>query len=95
MEFKYIKVISNESFLLPNGKVHYIDNKRYGGNGLFAWERAKGRCENCGTYDKLCLHHNNVYSNELNDLMVLCRSCHRMLEEENKRWQKKECLAKK
>lgn len=86
MKFKYIEILSNEMFLLPNGKVHYIDNKRYGGNGFFAWERSKGECEICHAQENLCLHHKNGYSNDLNDLMVLCRKCHRKKEiEENGR----------
>lgn len=80
MPFKYIEILNSEMFVLPNGKVHYIDNKRYGGNGFLAWERAKGECEICHAQNNLCLHHNNGYSNELKDLIVLCRQCHRKME---------------
>lgn len=88
-EFKYINVLSYEMLQLPNGKIHYVDNKRYGGNSFLAWEKAQGRCENCGTYENLCLHHDNGYSNELKDLVVLCRKCHRKLEVEEKYGRKK------
>lgn len=77
MEFKFIKILSYEMFRLPNGKVHYIDNKRYGGNGFLAWEKSQGKCQICGTQENLCLHHKNGYSNKLEDLEVLCRKCHR------------------
>ena len=79
-EFKYITVINKESILLPNGKVQYVDNKRYGGNGFLAFENAAGVCEVCGTSENLCIHHKNEYSNDIEDLSILCRSCHRKTE---------------
>lgn len=79
-DFRYIQKLSYEAIRLPNGKIHYVDEKRYGGNGMLAWDRAKGVCEFCGTTENLCLHHKNGYSNELKDLIVLCRQCHRKLE---------------
>jgi predicted phage replisome organizer len=82
-EFKYIKKLSYEQLQLPNGKVQYVDNKRYGGNAFIAFERAEGKCQICGTYENLCIHHMHGYSNELSDLMVLCRKCHRDVEESN------------
>lgn len=78
--YHFIEKLSYEMFRLPNGKVRYIDEKRYGGNGMLAWDKAQGRCEVCGTYENLCLHHKNGYSNKLEDLIVLCRKCHRNLE---------------
>lgn len=76
-EFQYIKKLSYERLQLPNGKVQYVDNKRYGGNAFEVFERAEGECEICGSDEKLCIHHKNGYSNELEDLIVLCRKCHR------------------
>ena len=48
--YYFIEKLSYEMFRLPNGKVRYIDEKRYGGNGILAWDKAQGRCEVCGTY---------------------------------------------
>ena len=76
-EFKYIKKISYEQLQLPNGKIQYVDNKRFGGNAFYAFELAQGKCEKCGTYENLCIHHKNGYSNDIDDPEVLWRSCHR------------------
>lgn len=84
--FKYIQKISNEQFLLPNGERKFIDEKRYGGNGMAVWDRSMGKCEICGSTDNLCLHHNNGYSNAYEDLVVVCRTCHREIEEGKKSW---------
>ena len=78
--FKYITVLSHEQFALPNGETRFIDEKRYGGNGKLVWERARGKCEKCGSQENLCIHHNNGYSNDLEDLVLVCRSCHRKIE---------------
>lgn len=83
-KFKYIIKLSYEMFKLPNGKVHYIDNTRFGGNGLLAWDKSKGKCEICGASENLCLHHNNGFSNELKDLMVVCKKCHKKIHKKQK-----------
>lgn len=72
--------LSCEMVQLPNGKVHYVDEKRYGGNAGLALDRAEGRCEMCGETESLVIHHNNGFSNELDDLLVLCKKCHAKLE---------------
>ena len=72
--------LSCEMVQLPNGKVHYVDEKRYGGNAGLALDRAEGRCEMCGETENLVIHHNNGFSNELDDLLVLCKKCHAKLE---------------
>lgn len=72
--------LSCEMVQLPNGKVHYVDEKRYGGNAGLALDRAEGRCEMCGETENLVIHHNNGFSNDLDDLLVLCRKCHAKLE---------------
>lgn len=61
---------------LPNGKVHYVDEKRYGGNGMLIISLAGGQCELCGSDEGLLIHHNNGYSNDLSDLFCLCQECH-------------------
>ena len=38
--------------------------------------RADGKCEECGSMDGVMIHHKNGYSNELSDLVVLCKKCH-------------------
>lgn len=75
-EKKQAVKISSERVLLPNGSYQYIDEKRYGGNGLKALNNAGCMCEVCGETENLLIHHLNGYSNELNDLIVLCKKCH-------------------
>ena len=72
--------LSHEQILLPSGKVQYVDEKRYGGNAGLALDRAEGKCEVCGATENIVIHHNNGFSNELSDLIVVCRKCHRKLE---------------
>lgn len=77
-----VKKLSSEQILLPDGSTKFIDNKRYGGNAEYVYELAECKCEICGESDskKLLIHHNNGYSNDLDDLYLLCKSCHGMVE---------------
>lgn len=77
--------LSNEQILLPDGNAKFIDNKRYGGNAEYVYELAMCKCENCGESDTktLVIHHNNEYSNDLEDLYLLCRKCHANVENGN------------
>lgn len=79
MEYKtkgFIR-LSNEMARLPDGKTKYLDEKRYGGNGFKVLDLAECKCEMCGNSDtKLIIHHNNGYSCNVEDLIVLCVSCH-------------------
>ena len=68
--------LNNEMIRLPDGQTHFVDEKRYGGNGMRAFDLANGKCEVCGSTENLVIHHNNGYSNEQEDLYILCRSCH-------------------
>lgn len=79
---KMVKKLSGEQILLPDGNTKFIDNKRYGGNAEYVYELAECRCEICGETDtkKLVIHHNNGYSNDLEDLYLLCHSCHKRVE---------------
>lgn len=70
------EVLSQEQIRLPNGSVRYVDEKRYGGNGMIALAKADGKCRLCGDDEKVVIHHSNGYSNELEDLEVLCTKCH-------------------
>lgn len=81
---KVCKRISYESIQLPNGKVQYVDEKRYGCNGGLAFDRSGGKCEICGSEENLVIHHNNGYSNELEDLLICCKKCHGKLEKVQK-----------
>lgn len=72
--------LSKEQIRLPSGEIHYVDEKRYGGNAGLALDRAEGRCEVCGSTENLVIHHNNGFSNELEDLVVCCKKCHARLE---------------
>lgn len=75
-----IKILSHEQIMLPDGQVKFVDNKRYGGNGFLAYQRANGKCEECGSTENLCIHHNNGYSNDIDDLYILCGKCHAKVE---------------
>lgn len=79
-KFKTIQKLSYEMFRLPSGETRFIDEKRFGGNGMLAWDLSGGKCKICGCTKNLCLHHANGFSNELDDLVVLCRKCHRLEE---------------
>lgn len=78
-ELKFCKRISYEMILLPYGKIKYLDEQRYGGNGALAMDREKGLCQICGSDKNVIIHHNNGFSNELEDLVICCRSCHRRI----------------
>ena len=68
--------LNAEMMKLPNGETRYVDEKRYGGNGMLVLDRAMGKCEICGSDEKVVIHHNNGYSNEPEDLICLCAKCH-------------------
>lgn len=74
------KRLNKEMLRLPNGNTVFVDEKRYGGNGMLAYDLAGGKCEICGSEENLCIHHNNGYSNEIEDLYILCRKCHSNVE---------------
>ena len=75
-ELNCCRRLNAETLLLPDGQKKYVDEKRYGGNGALAYDRASGKCEDCGTTENLLIHHLNGYSNQLEDLIVLCTKCH-------------------
>lgn len=60
----------------------HTNNQRYGGNYYKAFERDGGVCLNCGSNEKLVMHHITAYNPtdpetvKLNNLMLLCPSCH-------------------
>ncbi len=73
--------------------ISYNQIYRNGKNALIAVERANRKCEKCGSSENLQIHHKDGKgrsyinkglepNNELNNLMVLCRSCHIILHEE-------------
>lgn len=70
------KRLNAEIILLPNGKRHFVDEKRYGGNGMLVLDRAMGKCEICGSEESIMIHHANGYSNEPEDLLCVCSQCH-------------------
>ena len=85
IELNLVKKISKEQILLPDGTSKFIDNKRYGGNGEYVYELANCKCEICGESKSnlLLIHHNNRYSNDLEDLFLLCKKCHSNVENGN------------
>lgn len=82
IDLKYVKKINYEQIALPDGTTKIIDNKRYGGNAEYVYDLAECKCEICGESNskKLVIHHNNGYSNDLEDLYLLCKSCHGKVE---------------
>lgn len=68
--------INGEMLRLPDGSTRYVDEKRYGGNGMYVLDRAQGRCERCGSSENVVIHHLNGYSNDPEDLVCLCSKCH-------------------
>lgn len=85
IELNLVRKISKEQILLPDGTSKFIDNKRYGGNAEYVYELANCKCEVCGESksDLLLIHHNNGYSNDLDDLFLLCKKCHSNVENGN------------
>lgn len=71
-----IEVLNRETIRLPNGTIKYIDEKRYGGNGSKIISKYNGCCAKCGSDKNIVIHHKNGYSNDIEDLIVLCKSCH-------------------
>lgn len=66
----------NDEFLkLPSGKKVYIDETLYGGNGMFVYDRAQGKCEKCGSEVDVNIYHVDGESNDANALKCLCRAC--------------------
>lgn len=78
--------VNGEMLRLPDNSIRYVDEKRYGGNGMFVIDRAKGMCELCGNENGSIIHHNNGYSNEPEDLLYLCTKCHGKLHSNDTEW---------
>lgn len=76
IKYSNCEKINAETIMLPTGEYKRVDEKRYGGNGMRAYALSDGKCENCGSNTGLLIHHNNGYSNDINDLYVLCTECH-------------------
>ncbi len=70
------KRLNQNTLMLPSGEIQHVDEKRYGGNGMLAFDLADAKCEMCGSEDGLRIHHANGYSNDIEDLYVLCQACH-------------------
>ncbi len=70
------EVVSQEQIILPNGKSRFVDEKRYGGNGKIVIAKSDGKCNGCQSMENTVIHHKNGYSNELEDLELLCTKCH-------------------
>ena len=86
IDLQYVQIISHEMIrTLTDNRTHFIDNKRYGGNAEYVYDLAMCKCENCGetNTNKFVIHHNNGYSNDLEDLYLLCPKCHRNVEAGN------------
>jgi len=62
---------------------HVYNDSRWKALRVTALERDGHRCQQCGSYDRLVVHHIVEVSSrpnlafELNNLQVLCRRCHR------------------
>lgn len=75
-ELKVCKRIDQTRILLPNGKIYNVDEKRYCGNAGLLLDYSKGKCEDCGSEENIRIHHENGFSNAIEDLVVLCSTCH-------------------
>lgn len=59
------------------------------------YERDKGRCQLCGTYNNLQLHHivyrseNRKLINEPSNCIMLCMNCHNLVHSNKHKWQEK------
>lgn len=73
-------VVSGEQLIDEDGNPHFVDEKRYGGNGKIVLANANCTCQMCGTKGDILIHHNNGYSNDIQDLVVLCKKCHGKVE---------------
>ena len=67
--------IDKNTIILPTGERRVVDEKRYGGNAGLVYDLTNGRCEDCGEIGEL-IHHENGFSNEIEDLVCLCKKCH-------------------
>lgn len=56
-------------------KKNYHDMKKFDGNRIPALERDNYTCQICGSKKLLVVHHKNG-TNNLKDLVTLCRTCH-------------------
>lgn len=56
------------------------NNNWKGGIGVYRQIKKAEQCEECGSYENLCIHHKDEdrYNNSLENLQCLCRSCHQI-----------------
>lgn len=57
-----------------------------------------GKCEECGSKNKIQVHHltyKNIFNEEPEDLILLCRSCHELEHKKNKQIKGRLTLAQK
>lgn len=62
-------------------KEEYYESPEWGHKRRQKLEQAKYRCEKCGSPGRLDVHHltyDRLYDEDLGDLQVVCRSCHRV-----------------
>lgn len=66
---------------------YYYYGKDWGKIRMKILERDNNKCVNCGSPDRLEIHHTdkwlNSKNNNLDNLITLCRKCHRKLEPRN------------
>lgn len=71
-------VHSNDRIEMPNGTIRYVDEQKYSGNGKIVLAKSAGKCDQCrNSDDSLLIHSKNKYSNNVNDLIVLCSECYK------------------
>ncbi len=56
------------------------NNNWKGGIGVYRQIKKAEQCEECGSKENLCIHHEdeNRYNNSLENLRCLCRRCHQI-----------------
>ncbi|MCK9568964.1 HNH endonuclease [Candidatus Pacearchaeota archaeon] len=84
--------MKNDPVIMANvheKQIEYNDralNKRdFGGNWYKVYDRDGGKCQVCGSTEKICVHHKdktgwgkprNEKNNDMSNLILLCNSCH-------------------
>jgi hypothetical protein len=69
----------------PEYNDRFLNKRDFGGNWYKVYERDDGKCQACGSTDKVCVHHKDrtgwgvpreEKNNEMSNLILLCSSCH-------------------
>lgn len=73
---------------MTSGYLDYLESKEWWDRRKLVLQRAGYRCEHCGSAGPLEIHHvryDNLGDEGIDDLIALCRPCHRRAEEPRNR----------